>query len=644
MPSGFVLAPIHLATEATPLVIGVFVRTNAASADEGSFILLQEMPGARAYLGAIADAEARIQEWVEIWVQTQQISDLAFSSYQIQLSNLFFDREWQAESDLLKRNLPRLFIGVQMESYNVGPILIKQPLHGALEKFAQVELTGWRVCTDDALLQSHGLDLYSISPHRYLHVPDAKENKTFVVTSTDSPVNSHVQSIERLYTSKDVLAIFNPHAGFIRVSRHQPLNLEDYLQILEGRAWQWGNSKLGMTFTNGIYSALQAWSSNPKGLPFLLHGNGLASDHFNEILFLKLSSLLDAFREVKIRAKAQQLPLLNITPASFRVGVLETGEQFPALWSAKCHLTKPGQAYPLKIKSTEQKYFIRIGRVAPSPFLPEGMGAHSFGIGIIQIRNVTTETDGVVLEGTLVAEDYLGLDPHDLLWFKLPLGEGRVDFHAHVYKSDTGGPREARFRSVPAKISDSLVESLKRMAGTRFPKSPYEIWPLLSSPCDLYSLGVMAVRFLLANSQSNLPIILDEILSLARSVGDSSKDKEDYLAELRKLVKNDENLLNFVSPHNLIECGLSPKQARANICMDIWLETISWLLRLFPDTGVHSFCKDFGDVSPLALETVFDNPMQQLELIILRLRSILAPSLSENVEISNVILQQLKTG
>jgi len=53
--------------------------------------------------------------------------------------------------------------------------------------------------------------------------------------------------------------------------------------------------------------------------------------------------------------------MLNIFPASFRVSLPEVSDVFPALWAAKAVLVKPGQAYPLKIKSTEQRYFIRWG-------------------------------------------------------------------------------------------------------------------------------------------------------------------------------------------------------------------------------------------------------------------------------------------
>jgi hypothetical protein len=111
---------------------------------------------------------------------------------------------------------------------------------------------------------------------------------------------------------------------------------------------------------------------------------------------------------------------------------------------------------------------------------------------------------------------------------------------------------------------------------------------------------------------------------------------------LKNLVAGDAKLQELTSPHALIAGKVSPTQARAAISMELWLETITWLLRLFPGAGPSSFCKDFGDVTPLALETVFDVPMQELETLLLRLRSILAPSLSENEEILSVILEQLK--
>src|SRR5882672_6074521 len=101
-------------------------------------------------------------------------------------------------------------------------------------------------------------------------------------------------------------------------------------------------------------------------MPFLLHGWRNSADSLNEIFFLKLSLLMHLFQEVRAYAKAQQVPLLNISPSSFSVRLQDGGDQFPTLWTAKCALVRPGQAHPLKIQSTEQKYFIRLGKPEPS--------------------------------------------------------------------------------------------------------------------------------------------------------------------------------------------------------------------------------------------------------------------------------------
>ena len=81
-------------------------------------------------------------------------------------------------------------------------------------------------------------------------------------------------------------------------------------------------------------------------MPFLLHGISAPAERLNEIFFLKLAALRNLFTEVRAYVKSQQLPLLNLSPSSFSVRLADVGEQFPALWTARCMLIKPGQAYP----------------------------------------------------------------------------------------------------------------------------------------------------------------------------------------------------------------------------------------------------------------------------------------------------------
>jgi hypothetical protein len=638
LPRGCVLAPIHRVDHFVPLRICVLARMSG-NATENPFVLLRDLPGVRIYLGAICDALGNIQEWVEIQVQETDVRQLEHSGRDEVLSNAFFDARWRLDGAVLRKQLPETVIATRMEDENPGPILIKHSAENDLP-FAAVELLPWRVCKDDDVLKANDLPGYSTSPFRYLFQPELPDAKTFLATTADAPVNPSVEAVDQLKSAAGVHAIFNPAGGFVRIVRHSPMELETYLQILEGRAWNESNSETNAISPNSVYAALKEWSANQRGLPFLLHGKSSPGERLNEIFLLKLQLLHDLLKKVRAFVKVHQVPLLNLSPASFRIHVSQPGDLFPGLWSAESQLVKTGQAYPLQIQSSEHKYFIRLGKNDPSPFFPGSVGAHSFGIASAQVREVHMSADRVVLEGTLVAQDFLAADSHDLLWFKLPLGEERLEFYGHLHKSDAG-PREARFRTLPAILSETVVARLKGSAGVRFPKAPYEIRPLLSSPCDLFSLGVIGVRILLANSQKNLPVLLDEVLSLARRINDTVGEPEKRVAELQKLVQNDPRLYELAGPGALLESGYTSRQAWSAIHSSTWLETISLLLRFFPDTGANAFSKSLGDVSPVALETAFDPALQILEVLVLRLRSLFTPVFSRNEEIAAVIAEQI---
>lgn len=633
--SGFCPVPLHSASADSPLRLCLLARLQP-DPTAGRFLLLRELPAARVYLGCICDAALRVHEWLQIWVQALEIRELAFSGYEERLTNYAFDERWAAEQKLALQRAPNAVVMTGMEAVNPAPLLIRElPGPGG---YATVQLSPWRLCRDDALLEQHGLPRYSTSPHRYLHDPAAQATKTFIPVSEDAPTNAHVLGPEKLKEIAGPAEVFNLHAGFIRAVKLPPLTADEYIQVLEGRPWEPtipGTHKL-----SGVQRRLQEWSTTQKGMPFLLHGTRKPADRLNEILLLKLAAWRGMFQEVRAYVAANQLPLLNLSPASFGFYLEETGDQFPALWTARCSLVKPGQAYPLKIPTTEQRYFLRLGRIEPSPFLPEGLGAHSLGVGSVRLRNVLTETDGAVLEGTLVAEDYLGLAANDLLWFKLPLPEQRLEFYAHVYTSEAVGPKEARFRTVPARLPEAVVASLKKSL-TTFSKAPYEIWPLLSSPCDMHSLGIIGARLLLANSATNFAAVVDDILGVSRYLGKDPSWSDKLPAVIRTFMEKEKRLVDLISPRSLMEQPALGDEAWNFIHRDLWLETVAFLVRLFPGSGPHSFCKDFGDVSPLVLESVFEQPLRELDNLVLRLRSVLAPTFGENQEVAQAIAKEL---
>ena len=623
--------------DSVPLTICILAQTSG-NATGSPFVLLRELPGISIYLGAICDAMGNIQEWIEIQVQTVDAKQLDYAGRDEMLTNAFFDSRWRLDGAVLRKQLPESVIATRMESENPAPILVKRS--GENGPFAAVEALPWRVCKDDELLKSLELPGYSTSPYRYLFQPELKDSKTFISTSIDAPANANVEGLDQLKSAPGVHAIFNPGGGFVRIVRHSPMELESFLQILEGRAWNEANSETSIYLPNSVYAALREWSANPKGLPFLLHGKSSPGERLNEVFLLKLQLLHDLLKKVRAFVKIHQVPFLNLSPASFRVHLSQTGDLFPGLWSAESQLVRTGQAYPLQIQSSEHKYFIRLGKNEPTPFFPGSVGTHSSGIASAQIREVQMSGDRVVLEGTLVAEDFLAADSHDLLWFKLPLGEERLEFYGHLHKSE-GGPKEARFRTLPAILSEAVIARLKGSAGVRFSKAPYEIRPLVSTPCDLFSLGVIGVRILLANNLKKLPVLLDEVLSLARRINDIAGESENRVAELQKLIQSEPRLAELIGPGALVESGYTSQQAWSAVHVPTWLETISLLLRFFPDTGANAFCKSLGDVSPVALETVFDPALQGIEVLVLRLRSMFTPVFSGNEEIASVIAEQI---
>ena len=240
---------------------------------------------------------------------------------------------WISEQAFFETLFSGQVVTTGMERCNPSPLLILPRSDKAQARLALTQANQWKICKDDSLLVSHGLPPYSTSPFRYLVDPTTTGAKTFLAATDKAPSNSHVQGLERLNSAAGGATMFNPRAGLLRVTRFHPLELEDYLQILEGRPKGGGKSGAWTPplrlIPNSIYSALESWSARPQGLPFLLHGTGSQSDRFNEIFFLKLSVLRDVFMQVRAYVKAQQLPMLNISPASFCVLSARSGRSVP---------------------------------------------------------------------------------------------------------------------------------------------------------------------------------------------------------------------------------------------------------------------------------------------------------------------------
>jgi hypothetical protein len=196
---------------------------------------------------------------------------------------------------------------------------------------------------------------------------------------------------------------------------------------------------------------------------------------------------------------------------------------------------------------------------------------------------------------------------------------------------------EARFRTVAQSLPAEVVSALRAAEGVSFARSPFEVVPLLSTPCDLYALGVLAVRTFLVNPQNSLAVALDEVLSLARRVSTEQKADSPLPARIAAILNSDPRFAKSLAPHRLVQEPMEPMAALELLPPEMWYHTLACIVRLFPGVGPDSYCKDYGDAPALALEVVFNKPLEDLEQLLVRSRSLIVIDWSSNREVHSAI-------
>jgi hypothetical protein len=198
---------------------------------------------------------------------------------------------------------------------------------------------------------------------------------------------------------------------------------------------------------------------------------------------------------------------------------------------------------------------------------------------------------------------------------------------------------EAFFRTIPQKLSDAALASLQAVAGVPFNQVPFSLMPPLSSPCDLYSLGVLAARILLVNPRNDLPQALDSILSLARQMASGFDAAVPIGDRVRKAVETDPRWVEMLGPQHLRAEEASADEASAGIPAKLWWDLLGLIARFFPGTGPDSFCKGFGDAPALALHGILDKPLEELTALGIRSRALVTLEWRQNVEIATLIAE-----
>jgi hypothetical protein len=329
--------------------------------------------------------------------------------------------------------------------------------------------------------------------------------------------------------------------------------------------------------------------------------------------------------------------MLNVTADSFRVDLGAPGSGLPLFWTARASLVAPGEAVALNIPGAEAEYYLR-DRQAASVYAPDSAGRAVQGRASVRIRKV--EADGRpnvgIVSGTLATQERIRPATSDLAWIRLHVGSGRADLYARL-DADAGlATGEWRFRTVPQKFADSGggLAAVKAAEGVLISEAPFQVVALLSSPFDLYSLAVLAVRTLLVGADRALPEALDDMLSLAKQ---TAQGQGDLPARIAALFAGDAKWAERAGPHRLADSLASAKDAFDLVPLDLWCRVLAAIARMFPGLGPESACADLGDAPAGGLHRVFDRAVADLEDLIVRTRSLIVIDWRSNREIHSVI-------
>jgi hypothetical protein len=301
-------------------------------------------------------------------------------------------------------------------------------------------------------------------------------------------------------------------------------------------------------------------------------------------------------------------------------------------------LANPGEAFEITAVSGQAPFFVRAGERRMSAYEPPVASAFANRRASMRIRALLDGgRDRTVIEGTLQVRDDIDAGKRDLAWIRLAVGGESVALYGHLERDRALGPQEWRFRSLAQSFSGKTAESLRAAEGVLFDEVPLQVVPVLSSPCDLYAMAVLAVRTLLANKQTTLAVALDEMTSLARSAANVSAKGDDLPGAIAGLFANDPRWAASLGPNRLVDDDVSPDLAFRFVPPAFWWETLAMMARMLPGVGPFSACRDYADAPAGGLHTVFDRSVADAERLILWSRELIVDNRPMNSEVQKAL-------
>lgn len=592
-----------------------------------------------AYQGVMLDAAGRIHEWVEIWVQKASVLGTLPSSLASCLTNARLDDRWRRLARCWQKDSSTTLIETGWETEHSAPLYFDTVEGCTAHPGGGTQL--WRLCGDDALLAKHQLPSYSGSLCRYLFSEDSG-NTSFLPVTGNAAGGPTVCDVSAVIPS--TWLPLNAEGGLVMVRRSFPVDLERMSDYLAG--------------------AVEVEVSGERGLQSLLAGHPASGQFDNiksrffssrhgptallkETIHLKTGLICSAVQLVRKRLETTGCPLLNLQTSSFRIRLPDNASQVPALWAMAMELASAGAATVVDLPDSSEQIYLRLDESNVAPYHPAASDLLQRGSGTVRLRDVKKETNGrYVIEGTLTTPNPAsGWTAGDLVCLRLSAGGREINVHARLQGEVEQALGEWRFRTLSVSLPQTVGETLRAGAGVKNEGVSFEVYPEWGPACDLYALGVLAVRVLLTTSARELPAALDDLLALAH-ICERDENATEPLPTLigRAFAKDQQRWQDRLGPLRGVRCGTKdPRDALRTVTSPIWFGLLASVIRML--TGASSFAtfRHMGDLPSGNLASALDIALGDLQRHVLLTQSLVMPDHALNQEIAAVIQRAKNT-
>lgn len=601
------------------------------------FVVLGDFLDGLIVLGCLIDEAGQVLEWLELRMQQVEGLGSILARHGNAPGNTQLDQRWQEWVERRKQTHAGLHISTLWEKNGALPVLINTQSLAPVYLNGASEAGRWELCTADQTLNTAGLPSYHTTRARYLRRIDAPEGgASFVALSEECTQTAQVLPLNTIPGAPVRKLIFNPYAGRLEASRLCPMLLTEYSDLLSGLPWE-GLPDGSQRFDLGPgLNELCQWGDSQPRLGFMLAEASSRCLRLKEIFHLKLSALLQALKQIHAAVQHGQAPLLNISEASFRVRFGNLNQGLPFLWTAECFLVKEGGALAKTLENTRERYFIPMDSAASPIFHAEGIPSHGVCQGDFRVRGVLAEKEGAVIQGTLSQASPRNLSQQDLIWLRVPLSTGRLDLYGHVDPLQKAGVGEIAFRSIPQAISEQDADWMKR--AFKLPQCSFEVIPAFGAPFDLYSFAVLAVRCLLTDKTRSFNEAVDNLLRFSAKLAQNHNPQIPLATRVSNLL---DEWSDTLGPQNLINETISLDEAFESVPRNLWSELLGWLAALLPGKGPDSFCPSLNGLADARVEEPLDLPIERLQVIVLRAKSLIFNDARQTAEIRKAINQVL---